>query len=310
MNDQATILIVDDEPVNIQTLSAILDDYETLFATDGDQAIRLAREQQPDLILLDIVMPDRDGHQVCRELKADEATHRIPVIFVTGRSEESDEEHGLRLGAVDYVHKPVSPPIVRARVDNHILLKRYSDELETLSTRDPLTGLANRRAFDNVLSYEWRRARRSGHPMSLLMIDVDAFKAYNDQLGHPQGDRCLQSIAEVIAACPRRAADMACRIGGEEFACLLPETPADGAAILAERVRSEVEALALAHPDASDFGVVTVSVGLATIAADGATESHNLMEAADQALYQAKHGGRNRVVAVSPETLAPAEAPP
>jgi diguanylate cyclase (GGDEF)-like protein len=278
-----------------------LDEHETIFATNGTDAMVLAREQQPDLIMLDVVMPDHDGYEVAGWLKADDQTFRMPIIFVTGRSEEGDEERGLRQGAVDYVHKPISPPIVRARVDNHIRLKRYRDELESLSTRDPLTGLANRRAFDEALPYEWRRARRGEQPVSLLMIDVDAFKAYNDHYGHPAGDSCLTAITEVIGASARRAADMASRLGGEEFACMLGETPMDGALIIAERIRSQVEALGIPHPGPSAGGVVTVSVGIATAWPAGDSQQAGLITAADEALYEAKRSGRNRIIAAGGE---------
>lgn len=297
MTESSRILLVDDEAMNIQSLNAILEsDYRTFFATSGEQALAMARDELPDLILLDVMMPGMDGYEVCRQLKHDGAAAKIPVIFITGRDSEESEEQGLRAGAVDYIQKPISAPVVKARVDNHILLKRYRDQFETLSMEDPLTGIANRRRFDGRLVEEWRRARRNGSPVSLLALDVDAFKAFNDHEGHGAGDDCLRSIAATLGASVQRPADLACRVGGEEFSCLLPETDTDGALTVAERIRGAVEALAIAHPRSPVGDVVTASIGTATLTPGGEDDPERLTVSADRALYEAKQAGRNRVV--------------
>ncbi|MFP4130226.1 MAG: response regulator, partial [Halorhodospira sp.] len=192
--ERPRVLIVDDEPTNIQALARLLKaEYHTQVATGGDKALALAAgEPQPDLILLDVVMPEPDGHEVCRRLKADPRTQDIPVIFVTGRAGAEDEERGLELGAVDYIAKPFTPAITRHRVRTHVELKRKTDALERLAQRDGLTDLPNRRQLDRQLHEEWARAQRGGTALSVAMMDIDHFKAYNDHYGHGAGDTCLR----------------------------------------------------------------------------------------------------------------------
>ena len=195
-----TILLVDDAAANLEALNAVLGaDYELIFATSGQEAIDLAREQLPDLILLDVMMSGMNGYQVCRKLKDDDQTRGIPVIFVTSMDHEEDEAAGLDAGAIDYLAKPIRASIVKARVRNHLELKRARDLLESLSITDTLTGLANRRQFDAVLEAETRRAIRSMSHVGLLMCDLDHFKAYNDYYGHPAGDWCLPRSARCFA---------------------------------------------------------------------------------------------------------------
>jgi diguanylate cyclase (GGDEF)-like protein len=291
------ILIVDDASTNIEILNEVLGaEYDSLFALDGETALQIAGEQIPDLILLDVVMPGLDGHEVCRRLKADPRTKGIPVIFISGLSEESDEAKGLEIGAIDYITKPFSPPIVRARVRNHLQLKRYQDMLERLLVLDGLTGIANRRRFDEALEHEWLRSRRQGTTLSLLIIDVDCFKPYNDNYGHAAGDECLKQVAHVLADGARRPSDLVARYGGEEFVVIMPETDAAGAIVIAETLRRSVHAMALPHAFSTVSDVVTVSVGGATIVPvqyeQGAEE---LVKLADARLYEAKNAGRNRV---------------
>ncbi|MBK1725581.1 diguanylate cyclase domain-containing protein [Halorhodospira neutriphila] len=295
--DRPTVLIVDDEPTNIQALAYLIkDDYHVQVATSGAKALAIAAgEPQPDLVLLDVVMPEPDGHEVCRRLKADPQTQRIPVIFVTGRDSAADEEHGLKLGAMDYITKPFAPAVVRARVQNHVDLKRKTDELEQLSQRDGLTDLPNRRVLDRKLEEEWSRARRGGTPLSLVMMDVDYFKPYNDHYGHGAGDECLRRVARALAGVPNRPMDLVARYGGEEFAALLPYTHEPGASEMGERFRAAVADLGLPHEHAA-AAFVTLSVGVATRTPEpGTAGPERLQEAADRALYAAKAGGRNRV---------------
>lgn len=293
----AKILVVDDEPANIDLLAAILEDEgEVLFATDGETALTIAELEQPDIVLLDVVLPTIDGYEVCRRLKDNPATSQIPVVFITGRDREADEETGLSIGAVDYLAKPVSAPITRARVRTHIELKRYRDRLADMAYQDGLTGVPNRRRFDEYSMLEWRRARRHCRAMSLLMVDVDQFKEFNDQYGHLEGDSCLKRIATALRKAVNRPGDLLARYGGEEFVGLLPETAGDGARKIADRMREAVEALAIPSATSACSRYVTVSIGVATTVVDVGTPLEELIEAADRNLYRAKGAGRNTVV--------------
>lgn len=291
------VLLVDDQISNIQFMSAILgDNYRVRSATNGPEALKLAIEApRPDLILLDIVMPEMDGYDVCYKLKNNPATQNIPVIFITALSSETDEERGLNLGAVDYLSKPLSPPIARARVHNHAMLKRRTDLLESLAHVDPLTNIANRRRFDHALQLEWRRCRRAGLPMALLMADVDGFKAYNDHFGHGRGDVCLTKVASTLNECFHRPADLVARYGGEEFAVLLPETNIHNAVWLAERLRQRVVASRIPHAPGAPNESITISVGCCALMPDDSNDPEQLIESADKHLYEAKAAGRNRV---------------
>jgi diguanylate cyclase (GGDEF)-like protein len=295
---QATVLIVDDQPANIHALAALLKkDYRILTATRGEKALELAaRTPPPDLILLDIVMPDMDGHEVCARLKNDEATKAIPIIFVTALGEEQDEEHGLNLGAADYISKPFSPAIVRARVRNQIHLKLRTDRLEQVAMQDGLTQIPNRRHFDQKLREEWGRLTRNGQSLSLLMVDIDQFKPYNDHYGHGAGDECLRQVAQALYQVPQRPTDLVARYGGEEFAAVLPETDEAGAGHLAQRLLEAVRALGIEHAYSDVAPHVTISVGVATHSPrQPKRDAEALKQSADRALYQAKSQGRNRL---------------
>ena len=292
--ERAKILLVDDVATNIQLLNSLLgEEHETFFATRGEKALELARDKQPDLILLDVMMPEMDGHEVCRRLKSDPLTEAIPVIFVTAMGQESDEALGLKLGAVDYITKPLSAPIVQMRVRTHLELKQQRDLLLHLSLNDPLTGIANRRRFDEALTAEWSRCQRNGAPLALIMIDVDHFKAYNDLYGHLAGDECLRRVAAMLAERTGRPADLVARYGGEEFVALLPEIDREHALAMAERMRAAIHAAALPHA-ATDHGRVTVSLGVAAPHPSRDQHPEQLVERADRALYRAKEEGRNR----------------
>ncbi|MBI4986906.1 MAG: diguanylate cyclase [Rhodocyclales bacterium] len=297
MRDKSgTVLVIDDSPANAHQLFEVLgDDYHVLVATRGSDGIALAVAQNPDLILLDVVMPELSGYEVCARLKDDPRTQDIPLIFVTARDEEDDEAHGLSLGAIDYLAKPLRPAIVSARVKNHVELKRSRDLLQRLTLLDPLTDIANRRRFDEYLTQEWNRAARDQAPLALLMIDVDNFKGFNDRNGHARGDQCLSAIAHAIQSALQRPADLVARYGGEEFVCVLPGTDLAGAGQLAEHIRATVAALAVADGSATGSGHVSVSVGVAAARPQPETSSAVLIHAADQALYEAKLGGRNCV---------------
>ena len=292
--ERKRVLVVDDQITNIQLLNHILQPFvDVSMARDGLQAIALCGQVRPDLVLLDIIMPGIDGIEVCKRLKADPATRDIPVIFVTGRDTGEDEAEGLDAGAVDFITKPFRAPAVVARVRNHLLLKAQADLLRQMAFIDGLTGVFNRRRFDEALDVEWRRARRNGEPLALVMIDVDHFKLYNDQFGHQAGDDCLRQIAVAMRRCLRRPGDLLARYGGEEFICLLPGTDVDGARIVADALGEAVEALALKAAPAASHPQVTISRGVAATTVSDDDGSTALKQAADTALYQAKHSGRN-----------------
>ncbi len=293
------LLLVDDQPVNIQTLYQIFaDDHEVFMATSGEQALALCRDKQPDLVLLDVIMPGMDGLETCQRLKEDADTADIPVIFVTSQNSPEEETHGLEVGAVDFISKPVNPAVVRARVKTQLTLKAQTDALRMLASLDGLTGVPNRRIFDERLDAEWRACRRSGSPLSLLMVDVDHFKLYNDHYGHLDGDQCLKAIASALASSVERGRDMLARFGGEEFVCLLPDTDLEGAKHIAEKLRQAVEGLAIPHVESKTAATVTVSLGVATTAQCDALEPPDLLKVADEQLYLAKQSGRNRVCGV------------
>jgi len=300
-----TVLIVDDTPANIEVLHRILSlEYDILFATSGQDALALLADQTPDLILLDIMMPEMDAYEVCRRLKAGPHTCNIPVIFITSLSEEDDETHGLEVGAIDYISRPISTPIVKARVRNHLELKRFRDVLENLSAMDGLTGIPNRRHFDEFLNQEWLRGCRSRGPLSVCMMDVDFFKRFNDLYGHAAGDNCLRRVATALASVICRPADFVARYGGEEFVCVLPDTDADGAVALAEKFRDSVAALRIPHADSTAATHVTISGGLATAIPTEDSCPAQLLDAADRLLYKAKHAGRNQILVPKREVLA------
>lgn len=294
--ERATVLLVDDVPANLSLLSGILrDDYRIQLATSGAKALELVEAGAPDLILLDVMMPDMDGHEVCKRLKSCPNTRDIPVLFVTAQNQVEDEELGLTLGAMDYIHKPISPPILKARVRNHIALKLQTDALKRLTLVDGLTKVSNRRHFDDTLENEMQRALRTQHPLSLLMIDVDYFKPFNDHYGHGLGDQCLIQIAQAMQTEVSRPMDLLARYGGEEFVALLPGTNRDGAWSVAESLRQAVAALQIPHACSPIAPHVTISVGVACHAQSDSKSPGDLLRQADQALYLAKQSGRNQV---------------
>lgn len=296
-----TVLIVDDEPINIKALQTVLgDEHNLLFATSGEMALEMANAlPQPDLILMDIVMPGLDGFEVCAKLKKDEKTRHIPVVFLTAKWETSEEARGLELGAVDYIRKPFSPPIIRARIRNHLDLKKIRDMLENLSTLDGLTNVPNRRRFDEVFVHEWNRAARKQTQLSLLFIDIDHFKNYNDLYGHLTGDDCLKAVARVLQSSLGRTSDFLARFGGEEFVILLPDTNEHGCRHLGESIRQAVEALHIEHRDSPVADHVTVSIGAVTCTNVSLCDRPLLLEHADRLLYKAKDEGRNCVRSLS-----------
>nr|WP_315214927.1 diguanylate cyclase [uncultured Duganella sp.] len=424
----AAILIVDDAPENLAVLRKLMVEqgYQTFVATSGERALKIARRVHPDLILLDVVMPGMDGLETCRQLKSHAATQRIPVIFMSARTDTDDVVAGFDIGAVDYIGKPLRMAEVCARVRTQLQIRsnsetqeeqaerlrtivnnmaeglliieadgriqftnpacdkylgyqenelagraisellnplvaqeyleyfaRYAaspemahshgtreviirhrngssvcmdltltpmylrqplfigllhdithhkqseDALQRAAMVDPLTQIANRRHFDTFLEKEWQRSMRSGQPLSLVVLDVDHFKLYNDTLGHPAGDACLQRVAAAIASHALRPTDLAARYGGEEFVLLFAETGAETATMMAEAIRAHIESLRIPHPRSTTSDWLTVSIGVATIHPHQLDNTESLFVAADRAMYVAKEGGRNQVRSTS-----------
>jgi diguanylate cyclase (GGDEF)-like protein len=295
-NQSGRILIVDDDPINIEILKIVLEnEHDILCADNGAQAFELAKKYQPDLILLDVIMPVMDGFELCRLLKTHTETSAIPVIFITGLNDTEAEIQGLQVGAIDYVTKPINPPIVQMRVRNHIELQRARNHLKCLAITDGLTELANRRHFDEVLQNELNRQARLHHPLSLIMLDVDFFKRFNDNYGHVIGDNCLKKIAQTLKNSLHRTTDFVARYGGEEFVCILPNIGQADAVMIAERIRTNIENLNIPHQCSSAANYVTASLGVFTVPALCRISPCELISQADAQLYRAKENGRNQI---------------
>ena len=290
------VLVADDDAINRQVLGELLKpEYTVVMAKSGAQALEKAVLHAPDLILLDVVMPDMDGYEVLRRLRDNPHTSHISVIFISGLDRPEDEANGLNMGASDYIAKPFNPTVVTARVALHLQVVRQRRMLERLAHIDGLTELANRRRFDEVFAAEWTRAQTSRRPLSLALLDIDCFKQYNDQYGHPAGDRVLRSVARTAASFMRRPVDLAARYGGEELVLLMPDTHAAQARHLVSCLGEAIEQLMILHRGSAVAPVLTVSVGGATLAEHGDESAAELLEAVDHQLYRAKHAGRNRV---------------
>lgn len=290
LDDKALILLVDDEPANIQLVAGyIKDDYQIKVATSGEQCLKLASaQQQPDLILLDVDMPNMTGYEVCEKLKREPKTASIAIIFVTSMQTEEDEEKALALGAVDFLIKPVRPAILIARIKTHVKLKKQHDALLELAMRDQLTGLYNRHFLLEAANQRVARAVRQNTSVSLLVIDLDHFKQINDSKGHSAGDIVLRALAKLLQnEC--RQEDIIARFGGEEFVVLLDECDRSIAIGIAERIRQHVEELA---PNGIK---VTASIGVAELD-NGRENFAELFKRADDAMYEAKNSGRNKVI--------------
>ncbi len=297
-NLKPKILVVDDERLNIRLLyEGLRDEYQILASSTGMDALRIANTELPDLILLDIGLDDISGHDVCTQLKSNEHTKNIPIIFVTAQDTYEDELKGLELGAIDYFRKPFSIPLVRVRVRNQIELKRKTDMLQYLSSIDGLTGLANRRQFDEHLVNTIRYADRQHRGLCLLMIDIDRFKQYNDLYGHVRGDDALKVVSRVLTKGAGRPMDFVARFGGEEFIILLTDSSPEEGALVAEKIREQVEQLHIPH-EGCEFGFLSVSVGVAYTKPDIGEhiDERAFVEHADTCLYFAKESGRNRVI--------------
>ncbi|MCB1956381.1 MAG: diguanylate cyclase [Rhodocyclaceae bacterium] len=286
---------------------------EPLHARDGEAGIEAFKQHKPDLVLLDIIMPGIDGFEVARRIRQMERNGEwTPIIFLSARTSDTDLEKGIEVGGDDYLIKPVSEVVLAAKVRamQRIAQMRYSlvvltrrldeanQELKRLSSVDGLTGIANRRRMDDVLAKEWRRAARIGEPISMLLIDVDFFKQFNDNYGHQVGDECLRAVARTLDSGVQRPGDLVARFGGEEFAVLLPQTDLAGACQVAEGLRGAIEGLGITHRHSEVARTVTISIGVSSgLPKPESAGPDGLVEAADKALYAAKRSGRNRVSA-------------
>jgi diguanylate cyclase (GGDEF)-like protein len=289
------ILIVDDEIININILAEYFESqYEVIYATNGESALKIIQEQVPDLILLDIMMPGMDGFDVLEKIKNTPSIMSIPVIFITGSNDAKSEEKGLVLGAVDYITKPFNPSIIKARINTQLKLSEYINTIEKQCLLDALTGLPNRRGFDNRFDIEWARAFREKTPLGMIMFDIDYFKNYNDTYGHPQGDVLLKIISDIIYNTINRATDFASRWGGEEFIVLLPGSDKDGTYNVAEQIRINIKNAQIPHSDGS-ISTTTISGGGLSIIPSEEDSINGMIKTADDLLYLAKDNGRDQV---------------
>ncbi len=318
------ILVVDDTPPNVQLLLTMLTrrGYQARGVSDGITALLEIDNQIPDLVLLDINMPNMDGFEVCQQLKSSDRTRDIPVIFISARDEVLDKIQAFTVGGLDYITKPFQIAEVMARVENQLKLRKLqkqlqaqneqlkqevnrwviaeallqgaNEKLERLVNLDGLTELANRRCFDAYLEQEWQRLAREQLPLSLIMCDIDFFKNYNDTYGHVAGDDCLRKVSRVIGQAVRRPADLAARYGGEEFVVVLPNTDIDGSMLVANFIQQRLSDLAILHEDSSVSQFVTLSMGITSLIPNVDSQPSILLTAADYALYRAKELGRNQ----------------
>lgn len=320
------ILLVDDSPTNLRLLMTLLEarGYEVRGVLSGRMALMAAQAAPPDLILLDITMPQMDGYQVCRHLREDPRTQEIPVIFVSGLNEALDKVQAFQVGGVDYITKPFQFEEVLARIEHQLIILRLrrqlmeqnqrmqreieerkrveaavqkaNQELERLAYLDGLTQVSNRRRFDSYLQQEWERSKQDQTPLSLILIDVDYFKRYNDTYGHQAGDDCLIQIAQTVQGAVEGSRDLVARYGGEEFAVILPQGSQERAYQVARQIQSLVQELGLPHRQSKVSPIVTLSLGIATLLPRSTFSADELIAEADAAIYEAKARGRNRIV--------------
>lgn len=308
------VLVADDSPTNLMIAQKYIETagYKVVPVEDGLQAVKTFKEIDPDLVILDVMMPNMDGFEAASRIRAicEKKGKWIPIIFLSAMNQDEDLAKGIDCGGDDYLTKPISRIVLNAKLKAMERIANMRQELEyanlqlkKLSELDGLTGIANRRRFDDYFEREFRRAIRENSDLSLLLIDIDNFKAFNDYYGHPAGDDCLQNIASEIAGMLKRPGDLLARYGGEEFAGVLPRTPPEGTQHLADELVRAMENLQIPHAKSSISDFVTISIGYATATADaiGDVNPEQLIERADQALYQAKARGRNRAECWSEE---------
>ncbi|HUQ26349.1 MAG TPA: diguanylate cyclase [Burkholderiales bacterium] len=308
----ATVLIVDDSATIRAGLAAAVRamKLEPLVAETGERALELFSAALPALVLLDVMMPGIDGYETAKRMRAASAGKWIPILFLSSSEYDQDLERAIESGGDDYLVKPVSAVVLSAKIralqrlekmHNQLVdlsgeLTNANRRLETISQQDALTGIANRRAFDERLALHFADAARQHEPLSLVLCDIDHFKAYNDRYGHPAGDACLRAVGGALTRCCKRATDLAARYGGEEFALILPHTPAGGALVVVAKLRADIDTLALPHEVSPTARTVSFSAGVATYSGEAGVQIPDLIRRADEALYRAKQQGRNRAL--------------
>ena len=306
------VLIVDDSPTIRAALRTLVEQmgHSVIDAEDGSKGLATYRDSHPDLVLIDVVMPVMDGYDAARQMRQIRPDEWVPIIFLSSKEADQDLDRAIEAGGDDYLVKPVSFVVLNAKiralqrieatrvklVETSRELAAANRELENLSRQDGLTGIANRRYFDSYLLTEMKRASRERQPLSLILADVDYFKAYNDYYGHQAGDDCLRQVAEALKSVGKRPADLAARYGGEEFAMVLPATSLEGATDVAKLLARTIEGLAVAHVRSGVSDKISLSQGIASLVPGNDTRPESIIELADQALYQAKQQGRNRHV--------------
>lgn len=301
--EKQTVLIVDDDVNSRKMLREQLKSMaKIILAKNGIQAIELAKQHLPTLILLDVMMPIMNGFSVLEQLKQSEETQHINVIFITALDSHVDEAYGLKLGACDYIHKPYHYEIVNARVSTHLELAKQRKLLEDLAHYDSLTMIPNRRFMEEHLTIERAKAGLSKQPICIALVDVDFFKSYNDNYGHRAGDIVLKKVARHIKHTLSRESDFVCRYGGEEFCIILPNTEISIAKDILETCRLEVQNLAIEHNFSEIFPVITVSIGACVITPKDEDSLESIFVKADDCLYQSKKSGRNQVTMQSFDT--------
>lgn len=293
----ADILIVDDTPGDVAGLLAALEKegHRCRVAASEEEAFATIATTPPDLILLDALLAGSDGYEICRRLKADHGTARVPVIFLASVEAGFDRERAFEAGGADYISFPLHPFEIRSRVRDQVKITRLAAALEVLATNDGLTGLANRRQFESTLLAEWNRASRKSDPVAILLVDVDGMKLYNDTHGHAAGDSCLKRVAGALQGALTRATDVVARYAGETFSVILPGAESEEAHRQGERLRQAVRDLAIPFENPGVSEILTVSVGAASIRPAAEILHSELVAAAEEALYRAKHQGRDRI---------------
>jgi diguanylate cyclase (GGDEF)-like protein len=306
------VLIVDDSPTIRVALRGLVQQmgHSVIEAEDGSQALGIYAQDRPDLVLIDVVMPVMDGYEAARQMRHSRPDEWVPIIFLSSKEADQDLDRAIEAGGDDYLVKPVSFVVLNAKIralqriestrtkllEMSRELAAANRELENLSRQDGLTGIANRRHFDTYLLTEIKRASRERQPLSLILADVDYFKAYNDRYGHQAGDDCLRRVASALKAVGKRPADLAARYGGEEFAMVLPSTAMEGAVDVAKSLARAIDALEIPHDRSGVSAKLTLSQGIASLVPVHDTTPESVIELADQALYQAKQQGRNRYI--------------
>ena len=293
------VLIVEDDPININVLvGALRDDFVLSVAKTQQKALSLMAEKAIDIVLLDLHLPDGSGFDICQIVRGDRETYSSPsIIVMTGSDSVEDELRCLELGANDYITKPLHELVLKARIKIKLELLRKTTLLNKLARIDGLTEVANRRAFDETLVREWHRCKRAGQPLSLLLVDVDEFKKFNDTYGHASGDMCLRQVALLLSNVFKRASDLVARFGGEEFAVIMPNTSQQDAVSLANIALGKMVERKIPHNTSSAHDVVTFSGGLiTTFPVDVDLTAEEIIEQADTQLYAAKKQGRARIM--------------